>query len=72
MQNLKYGTNEPIYRTETDTQTWRIDLLPRGRGRVWHGPGVWGQQMQTITFRMDEQRGPVQHRELYPITCERI
>ena len=24
--NLKYGTNEPIYRTETDPQTWRIDF----------------------------------------------
>ena len=32
MWNLKYGTNELIYRTETDSQTWRTDLwLPRGR-----------------------------------------
>ena len=32
--NLKYYTNEPIYRTETDSQTWRTDLrLPRGRGK---------------------------------------
>ena len=33
MWNLKYGTDEPIYRTEThrDSQTWRADLwLPRG------------------------------------------
>ena len=30
--NLKYGTNEPICRTETDSQTWRADLwLSRGR-----------------------------------------
>ena len=28
--NLKYGTNQPIYKTETDSQTWRTDLwLPR-------------------------------------------
>ena len=34
VENLKHGTNEPIYRTETDSQTWRADLwLPRGRGR---------------------------------------
>ena len=34
MWNLKCGTDEPIYRTETDSQTWRRDLwLPRGRGR---------------------------------------
>ena len=38
--NLKYGTNEPIYKTETDSQTWRTDLwLPRGReeGVGWTG-----------------------------------
>ena len=33
MWNLKYGTDEPIYRTEIDSQIWRADLwLPRGRG----------------------------------------
>lgn len=35
------------------------------------GVGVWGWQMQTITFRMDKQQGPnVQHRKLYSISCE--
>ena len=36
MWNLKYGTKEPIYKTETDSHTWRTDLwLPRGiRERV--------------------------------------
>jgi len=30
---VKCGTNEPIYRTETDSQTRRTDLwVPRGRG----------------------------------------
>ena len=34
MWNLKYGTDEPIYRTETDSQIWTADLwLPRGRGK---------------------------------------
>ena len=34
MWNLKYGTNEPIYRKETHTWTRRTDLwLPRG----WKG-----------------------------------
>ena len=34
MWNLKYGTNELIYKTETDSHTWRTDLwLPRGWGR---------------------------------------
>ena len=40
MWNLNYGTNEPIYKTETDSQSWRTDLwLPRGEGvRVgWTG-----------------------------------
>ena len=40
MWNLKYDTNEHIYETETDLQTWRTDLrLPRGRGEgeSWTG-----------------------------------
>ena len=33
MWNLKYDTNELIYKTETDSQTQRTDLwLPRRRG----------------------------------------
>ena len=33
MWNLKYDTNEPIYETETESGTYRIDWwLPRGRG----------------------------------------
>ena len=32
MISLKYGTSEPIYKTETDSQTQKTDLLPRGRG----------------------------------------
>ena len=33
MWNLKQDTNEPIYRTETDSQTQRTDLgFPSGRG----------------------------------------
>ena len=69
MQNLKYSTNEPIYETGTDFQTQRTDLwLPTRKG----GLGVKGQQMQTITFRMDKQQGPtVQHRELYSISCDK-
>ena len=41
MWNLKYGTNEPFYKTEeADSDTWRTDLwLPRGgrggRGMDW-------------------------------------
>ena len=70
--NQKYGANEPIYKTETDSQTQRTDLwLPRGMGgRERNGLGVWGWQMQTTAFRMDNQQGPtVQHREYiqYPV-----
>ena len=32
MWNLKHGTNEPVYKTETEPQTQRTDFwLPRGR-----------------------------------------
>ena len=56
MSNLKYGTNEPIHKIETDSQAWKTDLwLPGRQGGERDGRGVWGQQMQTITFRMDKQ-----------------
>ena len=39
MWNLKYGTNEPIYKTETGPQTWRTDLrsLREGERVGWTG-----------------------------------
>ena len=43
MWNLKYGTDDHIYETETDSQTQRTDLwLLKGRGREWDGWGIWG------------------------------
>ena len=40
--DLKYGTDEPNYRTEADSPTCTADLwLPRGRGRDWDLLGVW-------------------------------
>ena len=45
----KRKTNEPIYKTETDTQTQKTDLwLPREREQNELG-------VQTIIFRMDKQ-----------------
>ena len=59
MWNLKYDTNEPIYKTETDSQTQRADLVAEGEeGWERDGLGVWNQQMQTIIYRMDKQQGP--------------
>ena len=43
MWNLKYGTNEPIYKAETDSKTQRTDLwLPGGRGKEQDGQGDQG------------------------------
>lgn len=37
-----YDTNEPVYETETDSQTQKSDFwLPRGRGWGREGVGVW-------------------------------
>ena len=43
MWNIKYGTNELIYKTETDSETQRTDLwLPRGRGEEVGSTGSLG------------------------------
>ena len=57
MWNLKYGTNEPIYKTETDSQTQRTDLwLSRGGS----GGGIdWEFGVsRCITNGRDKQQGP--------------
>ena len=36
-------------------QTQRTDWLSRREGMKWDRWGAWGQQMQTITFRMNKQ-----------------
>ena len=44
MCNLKYGKNEPIYKAETNSQTWRIDLFWGARERMNCYFGVRGCQ----------------------------
>ena len=54
--NLKYGTNEPIYKAETDSQTQKTNLLlpsERREGVRWTGSL---QQMQTVTFGRDNNK----------------
>ena len=64
MWNLKYDTNGLICEIETDSQAQRTDLwLPTGKGKEWDGPGVQGQQMQTIIYRMDKQQSPTVYTE---------
>ena len=40
MWNLKYGTNEPIYKTETDSTDIENRLVVVGMGEEWDGLGV--------------------------------
>ena len=64
MWNLKYDTNEPIYKTETESQTQRRDswLL---KGREEGQTGSLG--LVDANYRMNKQGATVQHRERYPI-----
>ena len=39
--NLKYDTDELTYKTETDSQTWRIGLRLLRRKGLGEGVGVW-------------------------------
>ena len=70
MWDLKYGTSELIYKTETDSTTQKQTVVAKGEwGLEREGLGSGDQQMQTIAQRMDRQQGPTeQHRELYSVS----
>ena len=69
MWNLKYNTNEFIYKTETDSQTQKTNLqLPKGRKQGRDKLGIWDYQIHT-TYVIDTQQGfTVQHWDLYSIS----
>ena len=80
MWNLKYDTNELIYKTETDPQTQRTDedgsQEEGGVGEGWIGSLGLADTMLYIAYiyiyRMDKQQSPtVQHRELYSTSCDK-
>ena len=55
MQNLKYGTNELIYKTETDPQKQKTNLrlLPKGKGGGRRISQEFGdQQVQTTIYKI--------------------
>ena len=54
MWNLKYDTNELIYRTETDSQADSYGYQRGGGINL----GVWDYQLQTTIYKIDKQQGP--------------
>ena len=60
MYNLNYDTNEPIYETETDPQTYRTDCGCQGGcvGIREEETGKLGLAMQRILYGMGKQQGP--------------
>ena len=72
MWDLKYDTNEHIYKTETHSQTTEQACGSPGRGEQKKGKlGIWGEQIQTIAIRMQRQGSTVYHKELYPISWDK-
>ena len=72
MWNLIYDTNKYLRKRNrlTDTE----DRLMVAKGKTWerHGLGIWDQQRQSITYRIDKQQGPtVEHKELYSISYDK-
>ena len=52
MRNLKYGTSDPIYKTEADHgHGAQSCVFQWGGEREEHGQGVWDWELQSITFR---------------------
>ena len=58
MWNVKYDTNEPIYKTETDSWIQRINLwLPRGMEGGSGGTGCLGLTDENC-YIWNKQQGP--------------
>ena len=74
MWNFKNDTNELIYKTETDSQTLKINLwLPKEKGGGRNRWGVWEWQRHIFVYGMGGQWGPaVQHREFYSMFCDNL
>ena len=73
MWNLKQDTNEPIYETETKSETQRIDWCCKERCGVREGRSGSLELADANWYlqRMNKQQGPsVQHRELYSVSCD--
>ena len=72
--NLKYDSdiNEPIYETETDSQTQRTDWGCQ-EDRVREGRiGSLGLADANCCIQMDKQQGlTVERRELYSTSCDK-
>ena len=69
MWNLKYDTNELIYRQTQKTKLW----LPKGKTVGAGGINEeFGINIHKTIYKIDRQQGPtVQHRELYSISCDK-
>ena len=74
MWNLKCSTDDPIYKTETDSRTWRTDfLLPTGRGREgvdWEF-GVSKCKLSHLEWVSNEGLLYSTGNYIYPVTCDR-
>ena len=70
MQNLKYSTNECIYKRETDTQIQITNYLLVTTGEMEGDGANQGYEIQTTTYKIDKQQANIiQHRELQPLSC---
>ena len=80
MWNLKYDTNELIYKTNrfTDIEN-KVMLTTAEKGWGWDKPGIWNYQIQTTMYKIHKQKkkiykqqGPtVLHRKLDSISCNK-
>ena len=70
MWNLKYDTNELIYKTEIDLQTQRRDVwLPKEKMVDNQELGV----NRYMLYKIDKQQGStVWHREVSAISCSNL
>ena len=58
MWNLKYDTNELIYKIETDSDIENKFMVTKGEGGRKNKLGIWGYHIQTTVYKTDKKQGP--------------
>jgi len=63
----------PSTKQKRDSQTERRQVVPRRRAGWGDELGLWGEQMGTVPYGMNKQKGLLYRgREVYSLSCDKL